>query len=247
MYLYDIAICDDESYYREEIIKMFAAYQSESGNRLTISEYSSGEDLLEGIKKKEKPFDIIILDVEMKAKTGVETAKEIRREDDGAVIIFATSHDSYALDAFAVGAAGYLVKPVNYVELKKIMMKSIVMADFFKDKKEAEKRYLNIMTQHEKMEIEIDRIIYIEKERNKARISTRDGEYSCYETLSELYKKLDQRKFTYCHQGFLVNFEKVKDVEKTKICFGSNIDVPLSRKYYKELRERFMQGVRSSC
>ena len=29
MYLYDIAICDDESYYREEIIKMFTAYQSE--------------------------------------------------------------------------------------------------------------------------------------------------------------------------------------------------------------------------
>ncbi len=244
MYLYDIAICDDEVYCREELIKMFAAYESESGNRLNISEYSSGEELLEGIKNREKPFEIIILDVEMTGINGVETAVEIRKEDEGVAIIFATSYDKYAFNSYSVGAAGYFKKPVNYVELKKVMKKSIMMADYFMEQKEAEKRYLRIKTQYEETRIETDRIIYIEKERNKARIYTVDGEYSCYESLSELYKKLDQSKFTFCHQGYLVNFEMIKNVEKTKICFGSHVDIPLSRKYYKELHERFMKGVR---
>lgn len=246
MYSYNIAICDDESYYREEIIKMFAAYQSESGNQLTIDDYPSGEALLDILKKENKKYDFFILDVEMGRMSGVETARAIRKEDEGAVIIFATSHNEYALDAFDIGAAGYLTKPVDYVGLKRIMKQAVIMADFYKDKKEAEKRYLEISAQSEKnYKVEMERIIYIEKKRNSAHIHTEDGECCCYETLAQLYDKLDQRNFTYCHQGYIINFSKIKDVEKTKICFGYHLEIPLSRRYYKELRERFLECIHS--
>lgn len=246
MYSYTVAVCDDESYYREEIIKMFTAYQSESGNKLIVNEYSSGEELLKAIKVEKKRFQIIILDVEMDGISGVETANEIRKSDEGAGIIFVTGHETYAFDAYKVEAVGYLTKPVEYIGLKKIMAKTIIMVDFIKEKEEAEKRYLEIMTQHEKIRIEINRILYIEKRRNAALIHTSDNEYSCYETLSELYGKLDQRKFTYCHQGYIVNFHKVKDVGKNSIRFNAHLEVPLSRKYYKELRSKFLSGIQNA-
>lgn len=114
---YRIAICEDGIYYKEELLAFLKAYESESGNSLLIESYSSGEEFLD--LGKNKVYHIIILDVEMGKLTGVEVAREIRKQDETVPIIFATSHERYAIDAFDVSALGYLVKPVSYLKLKK--------------------------------------------------------------------------------------------------------------------------------
>ena len=43
---YRIAVCDDESYYQEELCNLLKAYENESGNKLELCRFSRGEDLL---------------------------------------------------------------------------------------------------------------------------------------------------------------------------------------------------------
>lgn len=238
---YRIAVCDDESYYREELISLLTTYGNESGNAFEIHGYASGEGLLEDIGKK--VFHILILDVEMKEKSGIDTAREIRKKDETTIIIFATSYEHYALNAFDVSAMGYLVKPVSYLKLKKLLSNAIITVDFLKDSEAARARYIEVKVKYETVNVETDKIQYIEKRRNVSFIHTKDNEYTCYETLSQLHEKLDIRKFIYIHQGYIVNFDLIMEVTKTSVILADYIEIPVSRRYYKEVREKFMEKI----
>lgn len=79
--------------------------------------------------------------------------------------------------------------------------------------------------------------------RNTSIIHTTDNEYACYETLSQIYERLDVNKFFYVHQGYIVNFDRILEVGKNMVVLADYMEVPVSRKYYKELKERFMSRI----
>jgi two-component system, LytTR family, response regulator LytT len=238
---YRIAVCDDESYYQEELCNLLKAYENESGNKLELCRFSRGEDLLKDYETA--VYHILILDVEMNGLTGLETAASIRKADENVIIIFATSFENYALGAFEVNALNYLVKPVDYIKLKKVMGIATASIDFMRDKISARKRYLEVKIKNNEVHIEISKIKYIEKKRNTSIIHTTDNEYACYETLSQIYERLDVNKFFYVHQGYIVNFDRILEVGKNMVVLADYMEIPVSRKYYKELKERFMSRI----
>ncbi|SHO53002.1 LytR/AlgR family response regulator transcription factor [Anaerocolumna xylanovorans] len=238
---YRIATCDDEIYYQDELCNLLKTYENESGNKLDICRFSSGEKLLE--QYEEAIFHILILDIEMGGLSGMETAKEIRKIDEDVIIIFATSFDNYALGAFEVNALNYLVKPVDYVKLKKVMSIATAAVDFKRDQISARKRYLEVRVKNTDVHVEIAKIKYIEKKRNASVIHTSDNEYACYEPLAQLHDRLDVNKFCYVHQGYIVNLDMIQEVGKTMIVLADYIEVPISRKYYKSIKERFMNRI----
>ena len=61
----------------------------------------------------EHPIDLALLDVEMPGMTGIELAAAIKERQPDTAIIFVTAYPKYAVDAFAVRASGYLLKPVT--------------------------------------------------------------------------------------------------------------------------------------
>ena len=189
MYSYSVAIVDDEPEFRKRILEMFMAYQSESSNKLVIQEFGSAEELLQVYREMEHPFHILIMDVEMGVINGAEAAKEIRKTDKTVSIIFVTNYPSYAIDAFDVDAVGYLVKPVEYIQLKTRMAKAIIDVDYLNDRLLAKNRYLKVTVNYKEISIEINGIYYIEKRRNQCIIHTVNDEYTCYDTLSQLYEK----------------------------------------------------------
>lgn len=78
--------------------------------------FISPSDVLEFTAKNE--FDVAFLDIEMPGIGGLELAKEILTVHPETQIIFVTAYDSYAVDAFKIHASGYLLKPIDPVELK---------------------------------------------------------------------------------------------------------------------------------
>ncbi|MCX2574395.1 LytR/AlgR family response regulator transcription factor [Pedobacter sandarakinus] len=64
-----------------------------------------------------KPVDIIFMDVEMPALSGIELAGLLRQKAKH--LIFTTAHPRYALDAFKVDADAYLLKPYTILNFAK--------------------------------------------------------------------------------------------------------------------------------
>ena len=99
-----IIIIDDESLSRE----ITKEYLSIKNNIEIVAECSNG---FEAIKKiNELKPDLIFLDIQMPKLNGFEVLELL---DDHPVIIFTTAYDNFAIKAFEVNAADYLLKPFS--------------------------------------------------------------------------------------------------------------------------------------
>ncbi|MBP5607808.1 MAG: response regulator [Lachnospiraceae bacterium] len=65
--------------------------------------------------------DIAFLDIEMPEMNGLEMAAELKKLRPDINIVFVTGHVEYALDAHAVFASGYLVKPADVSDVRKVL------------------------------------------------------------------------------------------------------------------------------
>ncbi len=99
--------------------------------RLVLSDILTklkGLDIVEQVDGFDSPFDalefvksnfvdIAFLDIEMFGMNGLELSKHIKTISPKTSVVFVTSHASYAVDAFATRASGYLLKPVSVKKL----------------------------------------------------------------------------------------------------------------------------------
>lgn len=63
--------------------------------------------------------DIAFLDIEMAEMNGISLAKAMKDISPKLHIIFVTSYEKYAVDAFRIHATGYLMKPVEISDIKR--------------------------------------------------------------------------------------------------------------------------------
>lgn len=108
-----IALCvDDERLLLEDLKRAV-------GKSPDISQVVAFDDAIEADEwAQEHDFDIAFLDVRMPLVDGLELAKRLHRKDPYLPIVFCTGFREYALDAFAVHASGYLLKPVRAEKLQ---------------------------------------------------------------------------------------------------------------------------------
>jgi len=101
---------------------------------IVVTKAFSGDEALAGIK--EKPVDVVILDVAMPGKDGVATLKEIKQVDPIVEVIMLTGNATVdtAVEGMRLGAYDYLMKPTETKDL----LEKIVKA--YKRKTEQEER-----------------------------------------------------------------------------------------------------------
>ena len=101
-----IALCDDEERQIDALEGFLRAYEAEYGLNLTLTRFSSGEALLAAPGE----FSIVFMDIYLDGLLGTET---IRRLGGEAQVVFITTSREHAIEAFGLGAAHYLLKPVE--------------------------------------------------------------------------------------------------------------------------------------
>ena len=108
--MYNILVVDDD----KEIVKAIEIYLKKEGYNI-VKAYN-GEEALKKIEENE--IHLIILDIMMPKKDGIETLKEIRKEKTIPVILLsAKSEDEDKIDGLDLGADDYITKPFNPLEL----------------------------------------------------------------------------------------------------------------------------------
>jgi two-component system invasion response regulator UvrY len=101
-----ILIADDHTIVREGLKQIISDI---SGMEVT-DEATNGNEAL--CKIREGGFDVVLLDISMPGKSGLETLKEIRIEDPTLPVLILTMHpeEQYAVRVLKAGASGYLTK-----------------------------------------------------------------------------------------------------------------------------------------
>jgi CheY-like chemotaxis protein len=113
-----ILIVDDEP----DILKMLAEALSRRGYEVRLD--SSGDEALE-IAERENGINMVLLDVILPGRSGVETLKELKKRHPRlAVILMSAVADSHvAHHARRLGAFDYILKPLDYDELELLLFR----------------------------------------------------------------------------------------------------------------------------
>ena len=101
-----IILIDDHAIVREGICRII-----DDTSGITISaEASTGQEALDLIWKEK--YDLVILDISMPGKNGLQTLKEIKKYDSKLPVLMLSMHaeEQYAMRAIKAGASGYLTK-----------------------------------------------------------------------------------------------------------------------------------------
>ena len=108
--MYNILVCDDD----KEIVKAIEIYLTKEGYNVLKS--YNGNEALKILANNE--IHLVILDIMMPEKDGIETLQEIRKEYSIPVLMLsAKSEDSDKIIGLDLGADDYVTKPFNPMEL----------------------------------------------------------------------------------------------------------------------------------
>lgn len=221
-----IAVCDDEGHSRAALLDILSA--GAPGQKYSVREYPDGEKLLFEYGENQRPFDLILLDLEMPVLDGMEAAARIRRVDRDVPIVIVTKHNEYTAWGYDVHAWHYLLKPVSAEKLRVVLLE-INDAQARKDKD-----CFAVSAGGVNVRIPFDRILYFESDRNRVNIHTvhlREP-VRAYIPLRDI-EPLCKDGFMKTHHSFLVNVYHIESVSRTKheavLSNGERVRVSRSR------------------
>ncbi len=104
---------DDEELALQDLTQMLRTAEPEA-ELYGFSDPFEARDLA-----KEEKVSVAFLDIEMGTINGITVAKKLKDMQPEIHIIFVTSYEQYALEAFSIHATGYLLKPVALEDIKR--------------------------------------------------------------------------------------------------------------------------------
>lgn len=107
--MFNIAVCDDEKIFREELKAILEEYGQDRGIVLQIDTFASGKEFMEqGIEIMK--YKVVFLDINMDEMDGIMTARKIREKSKEIFIAFVTAYMDYSLEGYKVDVIRYILK-----------------------------------------------------------------------------------------------------------------------------------------
>lgn len=235
-----LAICDDVKLDRDIISNLIngMCLNNNLDYNFAISIFKCGEDLENHYEDGKSSFDIIFLDIYMTGKTGIETARQIRKYDSLSKIIFTTTSTNHALEGYSVFAYNYLVKPITLQAFTPVFKKAVEEA--YTEKKKA----LCVKSGNKVEVIQYKNIKFIESQGKTIKIFTIYGdEITCYLKLDEIESMLVDPRFLRCHKSFLVNMDYVVRVEEYFFTLDDDNNVPIRQKGFSGIKKGYYEFI----
>lgn len=230
-----VYICDD---LKEDLIRLkhfLKRYAKENGFVIRVHLFDCAEDLLSAYCNVKTLPDIIFLDIYMKHLDGMETARKLRDEGKSVSIIFTTSSEEHAIEAFKLHAEGYLKKPYFYKDFCNALEPK-------KNELQKEMRKITVVSERTRKEILLKDIQFIEARNHAVYIQTERQEYKVGRSLREIGNEITiDESFVFCGNSYIVNLFAIEKIERSILFMknGGQIQVPV--RWVKKMREIVLQ------
>ena len=187
-------------------------------------------------------YDVLFLDVQMPGLTGLEAAPLVREQPRPPAVVFVTAHPEYAVDAFAVEAFDYLLKPVDPERLARVIER---LAERARTPEGAPVEKIPVVAGGRTELIDFDAVHYVQADGDYSRVHTYDRSYLCTTSLGELEERLPGNRFARIHRSYLVNLAKVAAVRRAgpdrfrlALADAAKTELDVARRQSRQLRER---------
>jgi two-component system, LytTR family, response regulator LytT len=227
-------LVDDEAPARSELRYLLA----EHPDVRVVGEAATAAEAL-GLAEEQR-HDVVFLDVEMPGLSGVEAAPLVRERRNSPAVVFVTAHEHYAVDAFAVEAFDYLLKPVDPERLARVVERLRERTS----ESAAPVEKIAVVSGGGTELLDFDQVHYAQADGDYSRVYTYDRSYLCTASLGELEERLDAR-FARIHRSHLVNLSKVAAVRRAapdrfrlQLADAARTELDVARRQSRALRGR---------
>lgn len=229
-----IYVCDDSKADQMRLIRNITGYSQELGASVSTQVFCSADAMLESYRAAQRKPDLIFLDIYMNGTDGMSAAEQLISMGMENGLIFTTSSEEHALQAFSIGADGYLHKPFTHEEFARAMKR-------FRSIFESSRRYIDVVFNRDTTRIYLSSLYYAETSGHSTLFHTDTGMLRCRAPLNSFIGELEKEpEFTACGRSFIINLSNVGsfDSDSGVLTFknGETIDVPVRvRRNIKEL------------
>lgn len=224
--LLQIVICDDDAQTVSSLRDMLLQCLEAEGFQANIRVYPTGEAFL----KDASPYDILFMDIFMPGKNGMDIVREMQT-DEVRHTVFITSSRDFAIAAFQVRAAHYLLKPLQKMDVQEALGRCL--SDLTKD------RVLQVKISHDTLPVAMRSIHYIEVYNKQSILHTLQGDVETHTTLDCLYGQLDSALFIKAQRSFIVNMAYIQSFQRDRLLLKNGTIVMLSRPNKAELKKQY--------
>lgn len=224
-----LAVCDDERVFRSDLKKIISTELDLCGIDHQIIEFTCGEELLDSLSSAD--YQIIFLDIEMKALDGISTAKELRSRKNHGEIIFVTSHPDFVFQGYEVRALNYIIKPYERDKIVSVLHSALEAQAVSLEK------YYVIEQQGKSIRLPLSSVKYFASDKRIVHAVTAKECYSFYEKLSELETQLPGT-FIRIHSRYLLNLKYLRELKGSSVIVDGE-SLPVSRSCRSDLFAAF--------
>ncbi|WP_449399036.1 LytR/AlgR family response regulator transcription factor [Chryseobacterium wanjuense] len=203
-------------------------------NLTIVSEFSNAIEAYNHLQYNH--VDLIFLDIEMPEMTGIELTKNLSGKE--VIIIFTTSNKEYALEAFELNIADYLLKPVMPARFLQAVSKAQSILESRKENVEVTKdEFLFVRDSNITRRLKLNDILYAEAMGDYVKFYTREKMFAIHGKMKTAEERLPKDHFIRVHRSYIVSVGKIDTLQDGGIMINGKF-IPVADAYRKALNMR---------
>lgn len=190
-----------------------------------IGKVTSPIKALEILQKES--VDILFLDIQMPILSGTNLLKTLKKPP---ITILTTAYSEYAIEAFELQVADYLLKPFSFERLLKAVQRAKEMSStgLQSTSLTESRRSISLKSDGKLIKLNYDEILFIEGYGEYVQFVTAEKRITVLQTLKGLEETLPNNIFLRVHKSFIINISAPSVIEGNVLEIAK-FKIPISR------------------
>lgn len=224
-----IAVCDDDKQEQQATVDAIRSWDTSRNPEC----FFSGKEMLEAALRLPH-FSIVFMDIYLPKENGIDIAKELMRISPETEIVFITTSEEHAVEAFSIQALHYLVKPVKTEDIKEAFYR-------LSRKNAVREKALSVTIGRNVKRIYLKDIYVVQSVNHATEILMSDGsDVKVWSSLEEISSQLND-DFLKIQRGIIVNMEYIEQMGMDSCVLRDGTKLLLSRKEKASIRDRYSE------
>jgi len=219
-----------------------------------VAKLHTAADATEALRVlRDTDIDVVFLDIRMPGLDGMELARVLRRFARPPAIVFVTAYDDGAVDAFDLGVADYVRKPVQTERLsesiRRVVSSRVVPthpAALARARAEEDPTIPVELAGTTRM-LPRSAVRWVEAQGDYARLHTADGSHLVRVPLATLADRWADAGFVRIHRSYLVQLRLIAELRLANSGYVVVVDgaeLPVSRRHTRELKDKLVRAAK---
>lgn len=188
-----------------------------------VAEFDNANDALAYLLTNQ--VDVLFLDINLGGLSGIDL---LETSALNCQVILTTAHSDYALKAYDLKVADYLLKPFTFARFVQAVDRAVGNAASIAQ--QTDRQYFFVKTEQRLERVRFSELMYIEGDDDYRQVQTLTRRIPTLEKFSELEERIAPEIACRVHKSFMVALDKIESVERDRIRIRDKF-IPISASY----------------